>query len=146
MLPAKILLIEDSRDDKELIEIAFRMNNIECDLVNIIDGEEAIDYIKARGKYSTRDPEEIPDLIMLDLQLPKINGIQVLKTIRTDRYMINLPVVIFSSSREESDLINCYQTGANSYIRKPVDAMRFNNAIRSIGNYWLRLNKKPNIS
>lgn len=134
-----ILLIEDNNDDVELTLHALKKNNITNQVVVAKDGKEALDYLlKQEG-----DRGSMPVLILLDLNLPKINGIEVLKRIRSNERTKLLPVVILTSSREEQDLINGYSFGANSYIRKPVDFNQFAESIRQLGLYWLALNEPP---
>ena len=138
-----ILLVEDNPDDEELTMRALKKNNISNEIVVARDGAEALDYLFARGKYSKRDTSEMPQLILLDLKLPKIDGIEVLKQIRSDDRTKLLPVVILTLSKEQQDLINGYSSGANSYIRKPVDFKEFIEAVGQLGLYWLVLNETP---
>lgn len=133
-----ILLVEDNEDDVELTFHALRKNNITNEIVVARDGKEAVDYIM-------RHDRNLPVLILLDLKLPKMDGIEVLKHIRNSERTRILPVVILTSSKEEQDLINGYTYGANSYIRKPVDFNQFAEAIRQLGLYWLVLNEPPPI-
>jgi two-component system response regulator len=138
-----ILLVEDNPDDEMLTLRAMKKNNIVNDIVVASDGAEALDYIFCAGRYEDRDIRETPQVILLDLKLPKIGGLEVLKRIRSDERTCLLPVVILTSSREERDLIESYKLGANSYIRKPVDFIQFTEAIRQLGLYWLVLNEVP---
>lgn len=138
-----ILLVEDNPDDVELTLRALNKNNIKNEVTVAIDGVEALDYLFARGKFEGRDRNQRPVLVLLDLKLPKLDGLEVLKQIRTDEFTKLMPVVILTSSREESDVIAGYELGANSYIRKPVDFDQFIEAVRQLGLYWLLLNESP---
>ncbi len=138
-----ILLVEDNPDDEELTLRALRQNNI-MNQVNVArDGAEAIDYLFCQGAYKARDPLQKPAIVMLDLKLPKIDGLEVLRRIRADERTRLMPVVILTSSKEEQDLIKGYSLGANSYIRKPVDFNQFVNTVGQLGLYWLVLNEAP---
>jgi two-component system response regulator len=141
-----ILLVEDNPDDVALTLRAFKKVNIANDIDVVCDGEEALDYLFARGKFAGRDSNEKPTLILLDLKLPRMGGLEVLQAIRSEPLTRLLPVVILTSSKEESDLVNGYKLGANSYIRKPVDFERFVEAARSLKLYWLILNEPPPLS
>jgi two-component system, response regulator len=136
-----ILLVEDNPDDEELTIRALKKNKIHNDMVIARDGAEALDYLFGTGAYTDRDVGKMPSVILLDLKLPKIDGLEVLKRIRTNERTKLLPVVILTSSKEEQDLINGYSLGANSYIRKPVDFSQFVEAVRQLGLYWLLLNE-----
>jgi two-component system response regulator len=136
-----ILLVEDNPDDVELTKRAFRKNNIANSLVIARDGVEALDYLFCRGDYAYRNVKETPRLILLDLKLPKMDGLQVLEHMRANEYTRLIPVVILTSSKEEQDLISGYKSGANSYVRKPVDFNHFVEAVRHIGLYWLLINE-----
>lgn len=138
-----ILLVEDNPDDVELTLRALNKNNIKNEVTVAIDGVEALDYLFARGKFEGRDRNQRPVLVLLDLKLPKLDGLEVLKQIRADEFTKLMPVVILTSSREESDVIAGYELGANSYIRKPVDFDQFIEAVRQLGLYWLLLNESP---
>ena len=138
-----ILLVEDNPDDEALTLRAFQKNNMKNKIVVVRDGEEALDFLFRRGGYAARDPQEVPELILLDLNLPKIDGIEVLRQVRADPRTRLLPVVILTSSKEEQDLIEGYKEGANSYVRKPVDFNQFVEAVRQLGLYWLVLNEPP---
>jgi len=139
----KILLIEDSADDIELTVLAMKKSNILNEMVIARDGLEALDYLHARGDYTDRNPEELPALILLDLQLPKLSGIEVLKQLRAEEKFKLIPVVVLTSSNEEKDRLNGYNFGANSYIQKPVDFMQFVSAVQQVGLYWMVLNVNP---
>jgi two-component system response regulator len=136
-----ILLVEDNPDDEALTLRAFRKNNIKNEIVVAHDGQEALDFLFCRGAYAERDPQDFPEIILLDLKLPKVDGLEVLRQIRTDPRTRLLPVVILTSSKEEQDLIEGYSRGANSYVRKPVDFNQFVEAVRQLGLYWLVLNE-----
>jgi two-component system response regulator len=138
-----ILLVEDNPDDVELTMRAFRKNNIANDLVVARDGIEALDYLFCRETYIDRDIKDTPRLILLDLKLPKMDGLQVLERLRAVEATKLIPVVILTSSKEEQDLISGYKSGANSYVRKPVDFNQFVEAVRHIGLYWLLINEPP---
>lgn len=138
-----ILLVEDNPDDEALTLRAFKKSNILNEVVVARDGAEALDYLFATGAYAGRDTSVVPQLILLDLKLPKVNGREVLERIRTDERTRLVPVVLLTSSREEQDLIEGYSLGANSYIRKPVDFVQFTEVIRNVGMYWLVLNESP---
>ena len=137
-----ILLVEDNPDDEALTLRAFAKNNIGNRIVVVRDGAEALDWLFKRGQYSERhDPE--PQVVLLDLKLPKVDGLEVLRQMRDDPRTELMPVVILTSSKEESDILRGYELRANSYIRKPVDFARFVEAVREIGMYWLVLNEPP---
>lgn len=138
-----ILLVEDNPDDEALTLRAFQKNNMKNKIVVVRDGEEALDFLFRRGGFATRDPDEAPEIILLDLKLPKIDGLEVLRQIRADLRTRLLPVVILTSSKEEQDLIEGYSQGANSYVRKPVDFNQFVEAVKQLGLYWLVLNEPP---
>ena len=138
-----ILLVEDNPDDEELTRRALKKSNVSNPLVVVRDGVEALDYLFARGTHAGRDPEEIPQVILLDLKLPKIDGLEVLRQIRSDARTKLYPVVILTSSTEDQDMLRGYGLGANSYIRKPVDFTQFVEAVRQLGLYWLVLNQPP---
>ncbi len=138
-----ILLVEDNPDDEALTLRALKKNNISNKVVVARDGAEALDYLFATGQHSTRDPRDIPQVILLDLKLPKIDGLEVLRRIRTTELTRLLPVVILTSSKEERDIMGSYNNGANSYVRKPVDFDQFIEAVKQLGLYWLVLNEPP---
>ena len=136
-----ILLIEDNPDDEALTLRALKKNNIKNEVVVAHDGAEALDYFFGTGSYAGRDLTIMPQLTLLDLKLPKVNGLDVLRRVRANELTRLLPVVILTSSNEEQDRINGYGLGANSYVRKPVDFGQFNDAVRQLGLYWLILNE-----
>jgi two-component system response regulator len=138
-----ILLVEDRTDDEFLTIRALKKNNILNEVVVARDGVEALDFIFGTGSYAHRDPSDLPQLVLLDLKLPKIDGLEVLRRVREDERTCMLPVVILTSSKEENDLAKSYRLGANSYIRKPVDFNQFSDAIKNLGLYWLVLNEVP---
>ena len=138
-----ILLVEDNPDDEALTLRGFRKNNIGNEVVVARDGVEALDYLFGTGAHAGRDMTIMPAVTLLDLKLPKIDGLEVLNRVRADNRTKLLPVVILTSSKEEQDLINGYRLGANSYIRKPVDFGQFLEAVRQLGLYWLVLNESP---
>ncbi len=138
-----ILLVEDNPDDIELTLRALKKNNILNEVVVANDGVEALDYLFATGAYEGRNTSDIPQVLLLDLKLPKVDGLEVLRQIRNYEPTKLLPVVVLTSSREEQDLIASYQLGANSYIRKPVDFTKFIEAVKQLGLYWLVLNESP---
>ena len=138
-----ILLVEDNPDDEALTLRALEKNNIRNEVVVARDGVEALDYLFSRGAHANRDPLKQPAITLLDLKLPKVDGLEVLRQIRANPSTQLLPIVILTSSKEEQDLINSYRLGANSYIRKPVDFSQFVEAVRSLGLYWLVLNETP---
>lgn len=136
-----ILLVEDNPDDVALTRRALQKNNIANELVVATDGVQALDYLTGTGAYAGRDISQLPSLILLDLKLPRIDGHEVLRRIRADERLKYLPVVILTSSKENEDLITAYQSGATSYIRKPVDFIKFVEAVKNLGLYWLVLNE-----
>jgi two-component system response regulator len=143
MLRKTILLVEDNPDDEELTRRALEKNKILNEIVVVHDGVEALDYLFGRGPFAGRDIQQRPAVMLLDLKLPKIDGLEVLKQLRGDNRTKFIPVVILTSSKEEQDLFNSYRLGANSYIRKPVDFNQFAEAVRQLGLYWLVLNETP---
>lgn len=141
MTEKTILLVEDNPDDEALTLRAFKKAKISNKIDIVRDGAEALDYLFARNAYKNRNPNDLPQVVLLDLKLPKIDGIDVLKTIREDERLRLVPVVILTSSREDKDLLACYGNGANSYICKPVNLERFIQAVENLGVYWLVLNE-----
>jgi two-component system, response regulator len=141
--PGIILLVEDNQDDVDLTMRAFLKHKLANQLVVVRDGVEALDYLFARGGHAGRDPEALPELVLLDLKLPKIDGLAVLKEIRGNDATRRLPVVVLTSSNEDRDIIASYDLGANSFVRKPVDFAQFVEAAHHLGLYWLMLNQVP---
>ncbi|MEO8608404.1 MAG: response regulator [Chloroflexota bacterium] len=138
-----ILLVEDNPDDEALTIRAFKKNYIGNEIIVVHDGVEALDFLFGTGGYAERDSNLMPQLVLLDLKLPRIDGLEVLRRLRSDERTRLLPVVILTSSKEEQDLINGYSLSANSYVRKPVDFVQFSEAVRQLGLYWLVLNEIP---
>lgn len=138
-----ILLVEDNPDDEALTLRSLSRNKVCNEVVVVRDGAEALDYLFGTGAYEGRDVSEFPELVLLDLKLPKIDGLEVLKCIRDDSRTKLLPVVILTSSDEERDLVNSYKLGANSYVRKPVEFAEFAEAVRQLELYWMVLNQAP---
>ncbi len=138
-----ILLVEDNPDDQMLTIRALEKNHITNEIVLAADGQEALDYLFAEGPYQDRDTSRRPEVVLLDLKLPKIDGLEVLKRMRADERTRRMPVVVLTSSDEELDMLTSYDNGANSYIRKPVDFTEFTEAVHHLGLYWLLLNKTP---
>jgi CheY-like chemotaxis protein len=137
-----ILLVEDSPDDEALTLRALKKNNINNTIVVARDGVEALEYLFGTGKYAGRDTSAVPELVLLDLMLPKVNGFEVLKRLRADQRTKLLPVVILTSSKEQQDIVNGYGLGANSFVRKPVDFKQFVDGVAQLGMYWLVLNER----
>jgi len=138
-----ILLVEDNPDDEALTLRAFKKNNIKNGVVVARDGTEALEYLFASDRHAGRDASDLPQVVLLDLKLPKVDGLEVLRRIREAEQTRLLPVVILTSSKEEQDLINGYRLGCNSYVRKPVNFDEFVEAARQLGLYWLVLNEPP---
>jgi len=138
-----ILLVEDNPDDVALTLRAFERSNIANDVRVAHDGEEALEYLFATGRHVSRDPALMPEVVLLDLKLPKIDGLEVLRRMRLDERTRRVPVVVLTSSNEEQDVVRSYDRGANSFVRKPVDFAQFVDAARQLGLYWLVLNEPP---
>ena len=136
-----ILLVEDNPDDEALTLRALKKNNIFNEVVVTRDGAEALDYMFAEGEYTQRDIHDLPKVILLDLKLPKIDGIEVLARLRANEHTRKIPIVILTTSNEDIDVAKCYDSGANSYIQKPVDFDQFIEVVRQLGMYWLLLNQ-----
>jgi len=139
----EILLVEDNPDDVELAVHALRRENLANHIEIARDGEEALDFLFCRGRHSNRSFEKAPRLVLLDLKLPKVDGLEVLKEIKTDPRTKAIPVVIITSSREEQDLVNGYKLGVNAYIQKPVDFGQFREMVKQLGLFWLVVNQPP---
>ena len=140
-----ILLVEDNPDDVTLTLRALKKNNLLNEVVVAKDGVQALDFLFCEGEFSNRSAEVLPELVLLDLKLPKVDGLEVLKRIRSEDATKLLPVVILTSSNEQSDITSGYELGVNSYIRKPVDFEQFIEAVRQLGLYWLVLNQAPQL-
>ena len=139
--PVEILLVEDNPSDQELTLKALKKYNVSNNIFVVEDGAEAVDFVFAEGEYSARNINMLPKLILLDLKLPKISGLEVLKKIKSDQRTKKIPIVMLTSSKEEKDIIESYEYGVNSYIVKPVDFTKFIESIREIGFYWVLLNQ-----
>lgn len=139
----EILLVEDNPNDAELAINALKKKNLANKIKWVEDGEQAIDYLFASGKYAGRDINKKPKLILLDLKLPKVDGLEVLQKLKSDEKMKVIPVVVLTSSREESDVVKSYKLGVNSYIVKPVDFKQFSKSVTDLGLYWIVLNQPP---
>jgi two-component system response regulator len=141
LLPTRVLLVEDNPDDLELARLAFERGRF-ANLIDVArDGAEALDHMFCEGRHAMRDPRDAPRLVLLDIKLPLVDGIDVLRTIKNDPRTKHVPVVMLTSSAEDRDLHACYELGANSYIVKPVDMEQFLSAVQNIGLYWLMLNQ-----
>jgi two-component system response regulator len=143
VLEKVILLIEDNPSDVLLTKRALEKNHIRNELAVAEDGQDALDYLYCNGAHATRNPAELPTLILLDLKLPKVDGLDVLRRIRADERTRRIPVVVLTSSKEQEDLAKSYDLGANSFVRKPVDFSQFVEAVKQLGLYWLVLNEPP---
>ncbi|MDH4444959.1 MAG: response regulator [Akkermansiaceae bacterium] len=139
----EILLVEDNENDATLTIRALKKRNLANNLIHVSDGQQALDFLFAKDEYSGRDPLHLPKVVLLDLKLPKVSGLEVLRQLKANEKTKIVPVVMLSSSQEESDLIESYKMGANSYIVKPVEFDNFSEAISDMGLYWLVLNKRP---
>jgi len=139
----EVLLVEDNIHDAEMTIRALRKVNLSNNLVHVKDGEEALDFIFARGKFAGRETERLPKVILLDIKMPKVDGIEVLRQLKSQDTSKTIPVVIMTSSKEEQDVIRSYQLGVNSYVVKPVDFEGFAKAVSELGLYWLLTNQPP---
>jgi CheY-like chemotaxis protein len=140
-MPKEILLVEDNPNDEALTIRAFKKSNISNEIIVARDGVEALDYLFGTGQYAGRDVSDVPQVVILDLKLPKVDGLQVLKELRSDERTRNVPVVILTSSNEERDIVEAYQLGTNAYVQKPVDFVQFAEAAKHLGMFWLLLNE-----
>jgi len=138
-----ILLVEDNADDEELTLRAFKRSKVLNQVEVVRDGAEALDYLFATGVHAERDPKAMPSVILLDLKLPKLSGLEVLRRVRADERTRRIPVVVLTSSNEEKDILSSYGLGANSFVRKPVDFAQFMEAAQQLGLYWLVMNEPP---
>jgi two-component system response regulator len=138
-----ILLIEDNMDDAELTIRALKKNNLANNLIHLKDGAEALDFIFGEGKYAERFMEFTPKMILIDLKMPKVNGIQVLQRLKSDERTKTIPVIILTSSNQDPDINECYRLGVNSYVVKPVQFEKFIKAVSDLGLYWMLLNQSP---
>jgi two-component system, response regulator len=140
---AEILLVEDNEADSDLALHALQKSKLANRIRVVRDGEEALDFLFCRGQFSNRHFDDAPRIVLLDLKLPKIDGLQVLRTLKTDERTKAIPIVMLTSSKEESDMVRSYKGGANSYIQKPVNFSEFQEVVRQLGLYWLLINSKP---
>jgi len=143
MSPIEILFVEDSIDDATLTIRALKKSGLSNTLIHVKDGVEALDFIYRKGAYASRNADEMPKLILLDLKMPKVSGIEVLEKIKSHPLYKSIPVVILTSSKQDPDIKRCYELGANSYIVKPVDSDNFFQTIKELGMYWMILNQPP---
>jgi two-component system response regulator len=141
--PVQILLVEDNPDDVEITKRAFTKSRVANDLTIVRDGQEALDYLFGRGAYAHRGETQQPDLVLLDVNLPKMNGIEVLEKIRNSRELAILPVVMLTASAREEDIVKSYQLGSNTYIQKPVEFSKFVHALEILSEYWIVVAKLP---
>lgn len=138
----EILLVEDNSSDAKLTMRALTKNNLCNNIVHVADGAEALDFLFARGKYSERSITNRPKLVLLDLKMPKVSGLEVLKEIKKDPRTQTIPVIVMTSSKEDADIVSCYQMGVNSYVVKPVGFENFSKAVTELGMYWMLLNQE----
>lgn len=138
-----ILLIEDNQNDAEMTLLALKQNNIANNITHLEDGAMALDFLFGKGQYADRNPNQKPKLILLDLKMPKVDGIEVLKILKSDEFTKTIPVVVLTSSKENPDIEECYKLGVNSYIVKPVEFDSFTKAVAELGIYWLLINQLP---
>lgn len=143
MTTKPILLVEDTPDDAVLTTMSLKQSGLLNEVILVEDGVEALDFLFARGNFSGRNPADIPALVLLDIKMPRLNGIEVLQQLRADPRMRLLPVVMLTTSVEEVDLVHSYESGANAYVRKPVDLEQFHQAIRRLGLFWIVTNETP---
>jgi two-component system, response regulator len=145
MEQTNILLVDDNPDDIDLARRAFQKNNLKYNVIVTRDGAETLDYLYGKGKYKDRDINDKPRLILLDLKMPKVHGFEVLKQVRKDTQTKYIPVIILTSSQDKKDIIKGYELGANSYIVKPIDFIKFSEVVQQILLYWLDLNEQPSM-
>jgi len=143
MMDRYILLVEDNPDDEELTLLSLKKSNLAHEIIVVRDGVEAIEFLSGQGQYAGRDVSRLPTVVLLDLKLPKLDGLGVLRRLRADERTRMLPVVVLTSSSQDADVIASYNLGANSYVRKPVEFGAFVDAVSSLGLYWLLLNRPP---
>lgn len=141
----EVLLLEDNKSDAELAILALEEFNLANQMVWLKDGKQGLDFLFGRGEYEGRDTNSQPKIILLDLKMPKLDGIEVLRALRKDDRTKHIPVTVLTSSKEEEDIIETYKLGVNSYIVKPVDFDQFSKSVRDIGYYWIILNQNPNM-
>lgn len=139
----EILLVEDNPTDAELTMRALKRKNMANQVVWVKDGEEALDFIFAKGEYSHRNPDDLPKLILLDLRMPKVDGLEVLQRIKAEENTRKIPVVVLTSSKEDRDIVESYELGVNSYVSKPVEFDQFIDAVSTLGFYWMLINNPP---
>jgi CheY-like chemotaxis protein len=139
----EVLLVEDNETDAELTIRALKRKNLANNLVWVKDGEEALEFIFATGRYSKREIQDLPKLVLLDLTMPKVDGMEVLRKIKADKRTNKIPIVVLTSSKEDEDIVESYNLGVNSYVSKPVEFEEFTNAVSTLGLYWMLLNKSP---
>ncbi len=138
-----VLLVDDNPRDAELAVRALRKRHLANNIIVLTDGQQALDWLLCQGSYADRDKRQVPKLVLLDLKLPKVDGLEVLRTLRREERTKLIPIVMLTSSREERDIIASYQLGANSYIVKPVEFENFSAAVAEAGHYWVLVNEKP---
>lgn len=143
MTTKPILLVEDTPDDAELTVMSLKHSGLVNDVVVAEDGVEALDYLFGEGRYAGRNPHDTPALVLLDIKMPRLDGIEVLQRLRADSRTKILPVVILTTSTEEIDLVRAYESGANAYVRKPVSLAQFQEAVRQLGLFWILTNEPP---
>ena len=143
MTTKPILLVEDTPDDAELTVMSLEQSGLVNEVIVVEDGVEALDYLFGRGRYDGRDPKNTPALVLLDIKMPRIDGIEVLQRLRADKRTSVLPVVMLTTSNEDIDLARAYESGANAYVRKPVSLTQFQEAVRQLGLFWILTNEPP---
>ncbi len=141
--PVDILLVEDNPDDEELVLHSLRSHGGHVEVVSVHDGEEALEYLRATGRHASRSGQPVPGVILLDIKLPRVDGLEVLAEVKTDARLRRIPVVLFTSAGQESEVLRGYKLGANSYVVKPVDFERFEDVVRQLSSYWLGVNRGP---